>query len=220
MKNLPEHTPKADAWEKILGQGDFDAQCSRLLSDLPIYSPKASSWNRIETALDKKRTLSPWIYWAAASAVMGLLLGVGMFNWSFENKKGQMLSSIDSAKEEQVFAPEETEESTTISATETIPTASEKKQTKRQATEAIQIQKIALPDIKFSPAESLSLALPDTPLAESSPPPTLHQVRISWTKIKPSMQVRTTFGRMDSEQPDKQQASTPKVEHLSIDINN
>ncbi len=220
MKNLPEHSPKADAWEKILGQGDFDTQCGRLLSDLPMYSPKESSWEKIEAELDRKRTVSPWIDWAAASAVIGLLLGVGIFIPSFESKKDDMLSSLDSEKVNQVFAPEKTEESPTISATETIPTVPEKRQTKRQATEEIQIQKIPLPEVKLSPNETLSLVLPESSPSESAPAPTLHQVRISWTKIKPSMQVRTTFGRMDSEQPDKQQASAPKTEHISIDINN
>lgn len=220
MKNLPEHSPKADAWEKILGQGDFDTQCGRLLSDLPMYSPKESSWEKIEAELDRKRTLSPWIYWAAASVVVGLMLGVGIFIPSFESKKDDVLSGIDSTKVEQVFAPEKIEETALTEAVEILPKAIEERKTKRQATGAIQIQKIPLPEVKFSTDETLSLVLPESSPSESAPAPTLHQVRISWNKIKPSMQVRTTFGRADAEQSQKQQASTPKAEHISIDINN
>lgn len=220
MKNLPEHTPRANSWEHILGENNFDSQYRRLIADLPTYTPKATSWDKINAALDKKQVVSPWFYWAAASAVIGLLLGVGILEQDFEKTQDKALSSVDLKKAEQAIVPKQTEESTIARVLETSPAVAQKRKTERKINEAIEIQRIALPDVKLSPDETLSLELPKTPPTESAPLQTLHQVSISWSKIKPGLQVKTSFGRMESELGQKPQASAHHVGQLTVEIDN
>src|SRR5690606_1661268 len=84
----------------------------------------------------------------------------------------------------------------------------------------IEAPKMTLPEVVLSQSKSISLERPETQMQESVPPQTLHQVSISWNKIKPGLQVKTSFGRAEAELEPKQQASTGDLTPLKVDIYN
>jgi hypothetical protein len=65
-------------------------------------------------------------------------------------------------------------------------------------------------------SKNLSLQLPETEAPETQIQKTMHQVTISWSKIKPGLQVKTSFGRMESELGQKPQASVQTIEPLKL----
>ncbi|WP_026968616.1 hypothetical protein [Algoriphagus terrigena] len=226
MKKLPEHSPKASAWEDLLKKGTFESQLDNHLPTLPQFAPQDAAWERITAELDRKKVIPVWIRWTAAAAAIAIPLFslISIDRTGNEIEKQELLTEnpaeIDNSAVEVTpsQAPTNKEPINTISekAPEKFPP---KKKTKRSI-EIIEAPKMTLPDIELSQSKNLSLKIPETKAPEAQIQKTLHQVSISWSKIKPGLQVKTSFGRRESELGQKPQASAPENSQIMLEINN
>jgi hypothetical protein len=225
MKNLPEHNPKPSAWDEILKKGKFESQLESHLSRLPQFSPEDTAWERITAELDRQRVIPIWIRWGTAAAVVAILLLSAL----------SLDKSADSIQEQQPVAENPTERDKTVA--EAVTSESSKTEetsalkiksatnaiskTKTNRTmEVIEAPKIPLLEIELLQPKNPSLEIPEKPIQEPIPPKTLHQVTVSWSKIKPGLQVKTSFGRMESELAEKPRASSNQIKRLTLEINN
>ncbi|HSF52797.1 MAG TPA: hypothetical protein VLA71_03545 [Algoriphagus sp.] len=228
MKNLKEHSPNPDSWGKIVQRSDFESQLGSHLSQLPLYSPNEDAWERITLEMDRKKTIPIWIKWGVAASLLGFLLVGGMalnnLNSDVENKTQDLVTESNSEP-----AEKERKESTLESSQSASPTvttiefpqeASTPEKPVSRKVELIEIPKINLPEVKPNHLNNLSLSLPEEKISEPSKLKTLHEVSISWSKHKPGLQIKTSFGRNEGIPSPQPQASTPPPRPLILEINN
>ncbi|OOG75202.1 hypothetical protein [Algoriphagus sp. A40] len=226
MKKLPEHSPKASAWEDLLKKGTFQSQLDNHLPTLPQFAPQDAAWEKITTELDRKKVIPLWIRWSAAAAVIAILL-FSLFSINRTEEKiqdAELLTEnpveIDNSAVEVVPSEVPTSKETFTSSAENAPGKfSPKKKTKRSI-EIIEAPKMTLPELELSQSKNQSLIIPETKVPEAKIQETLHQVSISWSKIKPGLQIKTSFGRMESGLGQKPQASSNENSQITLEINN
>lgn len=225
MKKLPEHSPRPSAWDEILKKGEFDSQLGPHLSKLPQFSPQDAAWERITAELDRKKVIPIWVRWATAAAVLAiLLLSALSLDKSGDAIREQQPVAENPTEKENVAVEVVPSESPKIEETvalnsEKVRNATSSRKTKRTM-EVIEVPKMTLPELELSQSKNLSIEIPERQIHESSPTKTLHQVSISWSKIKPGLQVKTSFGRMGSELGQKPQASATENSQITLEINN
>ncbi len=229
MKNLPEHNPKQSAWEDLLKRREFDPQLNDHLSKLPQYFPQDDAWERISGRLENKKPIPLWIRWFAAASVVGIVFISGITqNWFVGvNQNEQNLANISNNKIDDLMPKSQIQAVETESDPEIIPPNIENlssealgKKTISRLIEQIDLPEISLPAIELSASPNLTLEISESDRPVPPPQKTLHQVSISWSKIKPGIQVKTPFGRQDSELGQKQQASTDQIGHVILEIQN
>lgn len=226
MKKLPEHSPKHDTWERILSRGEFESQLDTHLPNLPQYQPKQLTWERITEKLDQKKATPVWIPWSIAAAVVAILFLTGI-DQEWIGKEAKELSPLtnrqNDAPNPDIQIPFE-EKAQVAEMESTNPENEAKDSPKRKpaprAIETIEVPKMALPELNLAQTGNLSLEIQESQILEPSPPKTLHQVSVSWSKIKPGLQVKTTFGRKEAELGQKPQASADPAGQLILEINN
>ncbi len=230
MKNLKDHTPNSDSWEKILQQGQFESQLVNHLKNLPQFSPNEEAWQRITAEMDRKKTIPIWVKWSVAASILGFLLvggiSISRMDSNLENHLTQVLPNQNSNGSEEIGS----QDSITLEPTQALPnvvssqiTSTENHTLKSQINrnqEIIEVPKISLPELHLSATEKLSLHLPEPQKAEPIQPKTLHEVTISWNKIKPGLHVKTPFGRKEMDSANKTQASTNTTSQITLEINN
>lgn len=230
MKNLKDLTPNPDSWERILQQSQFENQLANHLDRLPQYSPNEESWEKITGAMDRKRTIPVWVKWGVAASIAGFLIIAGISVSKIESDPKSQLSQVlpeqtsDYSQENQSENTSETLPSEAFLPNESAQNTSKesvvlKRPTKRKV-EIIEIPKINLPELKPNISENLSITIPEPQPFEPNPAKTLHQVSISWSKIKPGLQVTTTFGRKEINPTTKTQASANSQSQITLEINN
>ena len=226
---MKEYSPKPDLWSKIQQRKDFDSQVKEHIPNLPVKMPKADLWDAIEKELDQKTPIIPlWKYGMAAAAIALILAfsGIAYFELGEKEEETPLITEVS-------LPPTEIETIDTNPKAETesenlkpdlikaeTPILSKPRQssTQRETITPIETQELNLSDLSIENTFVSELIIP--PAAEVEPPKTLHQVTISWSKIKPKMQITTGFGRQDPELNQKQQASTDQKAQVTIDINN
>lgn len=226
MKKLPEHTPKVSAWVDLLKKGEFNSQLDDHLTKLPVFSPREDAWKKITMELDREKVVPIWVRWSAAAAVAAILLLSGLFltkSGDHIQDQEQLAESpveIDNTAVQAVTdEPSNTAETFVVNDENVASELSPKKKVKRSV-EIIQVPKMTLPDLALSQSKNLSLQLPATKAPEPQIQKTLHQVSISWSKIKPGLQVKTSFGRMEADLGQKPQASAAESGQITVEINN
>jgi hypothetical protein len=227
MKNLKDHTPKADSWERILKQSEFDNQLANHLDRLPQYSPNEDTWRRITGVMDSKRIVAIWLKWGAAASIIGVLIVAGIALSRFDKDEETQLLSIQNSE---VSAGNVAKDSISIEPSGSfqpiehstnIPEKKiQAKITTKRTVEIIEVPKISLPELKPTISENLSITTPEPQFTEPIQPKTLHQVSISWSKIKPGLQVTTSFGRKEINPTTETQASNASASQITIEINN
>ncbi len=226
MKKLPEHSPKASAWEDLLKKASFESQLENHLPTLPQFAPQDAVWEKITAELDRKKVVPIWLRWSAAAAVIAILLFSLISIFRTEDKiQDQVLLSekpIEVGNSTVVAVPSETPTNTeNIAANaENAPLKFSPEEKPKRSIEIIEAPKMTLPDLELSQSKNLSLKIPKTIVPEAQVQKTLHQVSISWSKIKPGLQVKTSFGRSESELGQKPQASTTQNSQITLEINN
>ncbi len=224
---MKEHFPKQDLWGKIQQRKDFDSQVEEHVLKLPLKIPNADLWASIERKLDQKAPVSPlWKYGmvAASFAMLMALSGIIYFQFRANDPVTELISvnhQLDptSSSTFEKIAPK-TEQTLVISEetktkeTKNIP--SKKQSIERETTVPIELPNRSLADLGFKLTFKSELIIP--PLPEREPTKTLHQVSISWSKLKPGIQLKTPYGRQYSELG--QTASTDKIGQVTLEIKN
>lgn len=227
MKNLKEHSPNPDSWERILQQGQFENQLANHLDRLPQFSPNEESWEKITGAMDRKKILPIWIKWSVAASLIGSLIVAGLVLSKFDNDQETQLLSVQNTEifpENSVSDSISIEPSRSVQAIESNGNISEKKVLPKITTKGpvknIEVPRIGIPELKPNISENLFLSLPEPQITEPSQQKTLHQVSISWSKIKPGLQISTPFGRKEIDPTTKTQAATITPSQITLEINN
>jgi hypothetical protein len=226
MKKLPEYSPKASAWEDLLKKVSFERQLGNHLPTLPQFAPQDAVWEKITAELDRKKVVPIWLRWSAAAAVIAILLFslISKFRTDDKFQDQELLSEkpIEVGNSSLEAVPFETPTSTeTVAANaENAPLKFYPEEKSKRSIEIIAAPKLTLPDLELSQSKNLSLKIPERIVPEAQVQKTLHQVRISWSKIKPGLQVKTPFGRTESELQQKPQASTTQNSKITLEINN
>lgn len=224
---MKSYNPKPDLWSKIQQRKDFDLQVKEHVPNLPVKMPKADLWDSIESELDQKTPLIPlWKYGIAAASIALILALSGIAYLQFDEKEAKTPLvtevSIPSTKLETIDKNLEGEPEalkTEVIKPETpLPATSRKTSPQRETIAPIELPELNLEDLNIKNTFVSDLIIPPTTVAEA--PKTLHQVSISWSKIKPKMQITTGFGRKESELSQKQQASSEQKAHVTLEINN
>ncbi|QYH39763.1 hypothetical protein GYM62_13580 [Algoriphagus sp. NBT04N3] len=219
MKNLPQHTPKSDSWDKIMQQQDFDAQLDKNLNELPSYSPSDLTWNRIEKELDNEKIGIGWKPFLIAASITGLLL-LGIYQIRQGNRdveiKQNSIESVAENSSQELVAKEGPEITSPKKQTAESPNQTTKegeiKKIERVPEFIPQVNKEDLLDLKTSIAvkgidlEKRGKFIPPTETAEE----TYHSVAISWgLQVKPKIRIgsgpRENWG----------EASTPTAKSLT-----
>jgi hypothetical protein len=230
MKNLKEHTPNPNSWERILKQSQFENQLANHLDRLPQYPPNDESWGKITEAMDRKRIVPIWLKWGVAASIVGILIIAGISVSNIETDPKSQITQVLPDQASGNLQKNESGNSTKILPSDAFPpnesaqitskeSVASKKPTKRKV-EIIEIPKINLPELKPNISENLSINIPEPQPSEPSQAKTLHQVNISWSKIKPGLQVTTSFGRKEINPTTKTQASANSQSQITLEINN
>ena len=226
MKKLPDHSPKTCAWEDLLKKMDFDTQVSGHLPNLPQFSPKDGTWEKIAAELESKKIVHIWIPWSAAAGVVAILLLAAFWlkNSNQDVKKQYLTSELPAKSARRTAEPASPEPLTQGEIAEANPKTIPQKPTSEKKPEPmvaiIEVPEMTLPEVELWHSKNISLQLPEEQSKDSVPAKTLHQVSISWSKIKPGLQVKPSFGRAEAELGQKPQASTDRINPLTLEINN
>ena len=213
MKKLPEHSPKASAWEDLLKKGTFENQLDSHLPTLPQFAPQDAAWERITAELDRKKVIPIWIRWSAAAAAIAILLFslISIDRTDEKIQDREVLTEnpveIDNSAVEVLPSEAPNVKETITASVENAPQKSSPKRKTKRSMEIIEAPKMTLPDIELSQSKNVTLKIPEPKAPEAQIQETLHQVSISWSKIKPGLQVKTSFGRMESELGQQPKAS-------------
>jgi hypothetical protein len=226
MKKLPDHSPKTSAWDDILKRMDFDSQVSGHVPNLPQFSPKDGTWEKIAAELESKKIVPIWMPWSAAAGVVAILLLAmfGLKNSNEEIEKQPLTSELPAKSAQRTAETASPEPLTQGEIAEANPKTIPQKPTSEKKPEPmvaiIEVPEMSLPEVELWQSKNISLQLPEEQSKDSVPAKTLHQVSISWSKIKPGLQVKTSFGRAEAELEQKPQASTDRRAPLTLEINN
>lgn len=221
MKN---YNPKLDLWTKIQQQKDFDAQVKMHAANLPERMPKADLWSNIESELDRKTPVIPlWKYGMAAASIALILAlsGIAYLQFGEKEVEQQVVSEVSRSGPELTDVDENkvSEEMSDLGITqrnEPIILKSKKLPISREKTIPIEIEKLDLTELSIENTFIQELKISLAPVQEA--PKTLHQVSISWSRIKPRLQVKTQFGQQELVQ--STQAAVDPIGQVSIKINN
>lgn len=225
-----------DLWSKIQDRKIFDSQVKMHLPNLPKREPKIDLWESIEEQLDSKKpvVIPIWGYGLVAAS-LALVLSVSAFLF-FQRDSNN--SDYDLLTDVQVEIPKSNpsdqksdSEPKLLVETETsleVIQPIEKKKTSPEKTikesprvkESVKIPEIDFPELDLSLPSTLAENFQGT-LGKEEERETLHQVSISWNKLKPRMKILTGFGKQKLDLGDQQQASVnqPKSQ-LTIEIKN
>ncbi|WP_057939336.1 hypothetical protein [Algoriphagus resistens] len=224
---MKEYNPKPDLWSKIQQRKNFDVQVREHLPNLPKKMPKADLWTAIERELDQKKPVIPLWKYGMVAASIGLILmcvGIAYLEFGETDVKPQMITGENTPPAEHIMPEEKpfTKTGSALNATEETQTenpdtnASIKKPESRETIPLIKLPRRDLADLSIENTYASKLIIP--PTTEHETPKTLHQVSISWSKIKPGLQLKTPFGRQESELGQK--ASIDQVGQATLEINN
>ncbi|WP_339877034.1 hypothetical protein [uncultured Algoriphagus sp.] len=226
---MKEYSPKPDLWSKIQQRKDFDSQVKEHIPNLPVKMPKADLWDAIEKELDQKTPIIPlWKYGMAAAAIALILAfsGIAYFELGEKEAETQLITEVSLPPTEietintnpKAKTESENLKPDLIKAETPILSKPIQSSTLRETITPIETPELNLADLSIENTFVSELII--LPAPEIEPPKTLHQVTISWSKIKPKMQITTGFGRQESELNQKQQASADQKAQVTIDINN
>jgi len=205
MKNLPEHEPRSNSWEKLMQKKDFDSQLCKNLNELPSYSPSDFAWERIEEKLEDQKRVFPWKEFLIAASLAGFFL-IAFFLLRQETVIIDSPKPISQAIQERQLpeksiqpARPDTVENTSIQIKEkeSLSNGEIKKQRIRDNGLAvsnrlpISVQKV--PTSKGLKLDSREKYAPANEVREE----TYHSVAISWELDKIKFQVKTNFGAQD-----------------------
>ncbi|SDC91114.1 hypothetical protein SAMN04488104_100936 [Algoriphagus faecimaris] len=206
MKDLPEHEPRSDSWERIMLKKNFDSQLIKNLGELPAYDPSDTAWSSIEKRLDNTKRRIIWRPIGIAASIFGLLI-LAFFLVRQENVKvdSQQPKIAWTSKTSLPTASIEQEERTD-SLNETITATTDKKPTPEIITKSSRRSEF-VPTISTRPPISISDDLTvkgmDLEVRGKYDPnvqntnETYHLVAISWGLDKIKFQVKTNFGAQD-----------------------
>jgi len=226
MKKLPEHSPKASAWEDLLKKGTFESQLDNHLPTLPQFAPQDAAWERITAELDRKKVIPIWLRWSVAAAVIAILffslISIDRTDNGIEKQELLTENPVETGNSavEVTSSQAPTNKKTITASAENAPEKFPSKKKAKRSIEIIEAPKMTLPDIELSQSKNLTLEIPETKAPEAQIQKTLHQVSISWSRIKPGLQVKTSFGRRESELGQKPQASANENSQITLEINN
>lgn len=226
---MNEYSPKPDLWSKIQQRKDFDSQVKAHVSNLPERMPKADLWSAIEPLLDQKTPVIPLWKYGMAAASIALILAFSSIAYLHLGEKvvnTQLSTEANTTAPTHSIIDENVNTETGPSYAEPKQIAMEKPQTmvtqkqsnKREMASPIQLPEPDLTDLNIENIFISEVIIPPTP--EKEVPKTLHQVSISWSKIKPRMKVKTQFGQQELELGQKSQASVDPIGQVTIEINN
>lgn len=224
-----KYSPKPDLWSKIQQRKDFDSQVKEHAQNLPDRMPKMDLWNAIESELDRKTPVIPLWKYGMVAASIGLILvlsGIAYLEFGEKEVETQMITKVNmesskyTSSEENPIAENDPKKETVASNADKTPLQSQQKRRVPLLMEAIKVPSMPFPEIELPQSINLSLKIPDKLAQETVPQKTLHQVSISWIKIKPRMQVKTGFSHLESELGQKNQASIDQTGQLTLEINN
>lgn len=206
MKNLPEHEPKSNSWEKIMQKKDFDLQLGKNIYELPSYNPSDIAWERIEKKLEGKKRIFLWRPFLIAASLSGLLL-MAFFLVRQETLKIDSFKSTSQAIQERQLLEksiiQETKPDTIENAT--IPILEKESLPKRKIKkERIRENGLAVPnrppisDLNEPTSKELKLDMREKHTSvDEVQEETYHSVAISWELDKIKFQVKTNFGVQD-----------------------
>ncbi|REG90537.1 hypothetical protein [Algoriphagus antarcticus] len=229
MTKLPEHSPKPDLWSKIQQRKNFDSQVNAHAANLPVQMPKADLWSDIESKLDQKAPVIPfWKYAMAAASIMLILALSGIAYLQFGEKEVDtslitevitQAPALNTIGEDQAIKTEPAFVEPEQIALETAePKMTQKQTINRETSAPIEFPKLTLAELSVENTLISKLNIPPAPEKEVAK--TLHQVSISWSKIKPRIQVKTQFGQQELELGQTSQASVDHIGQVTIEINN
>lgn len=224
---MKEYNPKPDLWSKIQQRKDFDLQVKEHVSNLPEKMPKADLWSAVERELDQKKPVIPLWKYGMVAASIGLILtlaGIAYLEFGETDVKHQMVAGENTPSTELIMPEEKPITETELALNTTEETQLEKPNTNispkhpvsRETIAPIKLPKLDLADLTIENTYVMELIIP--PATAHETPKTLHQVSISWSKIKPGIQLKTPFGRQESELGQK--ASIDQASQVILEINN
>lgn len=219
MKNLPEHTPKSESWEKILQQQDFELQLNKASNDLPLFEPKANAWEAITAQLETEKPIIP--IWQKLAAAMVLALAIACA-WLILGQNPTTPIDTDLVTEiKNVSIPLEVEKPIIEKKGGTVDTATHASPAKDPTSVQINLgiaevdaPSIALPDIEIPRQDFGSIPNPNQVTA-STQIKSRHEVDISWGLDRSKLKVKTNFGRPSQglkEVPSTQTASSKTIQ--------
>lgn len=199
MKNLPEHTPKSESWEKILQQQDFESQLNKASDDLPLFEPKTNAWEAITAQLETEKPIIP--IWQKLAAAMVLALAIACA-WLILGQKPTTPLDADLVTEiKNVSIPLEVEKPIIEKKGGTVDTAPHAPPVKDPTSVQINLgiaevdaPSIALPDIEIPRQDFGSIPNPNQVTA-STQIKSRHEVDISWGLDRSKLKVKTNFGK-------------------------
>jgi hypothetical protein len=205
MKNLPEHEPRSNSWEKLMQKKDFDSQLRKNLNELPSFSPSDFAWERIEDKLNGQKRVFPWETFLIAASLAGFFL-IAFFLLRQETVKIDSPNPTSQAIQERQI-PEKSiqparldrpeNETTQIKEKESLPNGEIKKQRINDNGLAVSNRPpISVQNMPISKELKLDRREKYAPVTEASEE-TYHSVAISWELDKIKFQVKTNFGAKD-----------------------
>lgn len=225
-----------DLWSKIQDRKNFDYQVKMHLPNLPKREPKIDLWKSIEEELDSKKpvVIPIWRYGLMAAS-LALVLSVSailFFQLDTKNSDSDLITDVqveipksnpnDQKSDTEPMLPVEIDSSPeiiqSIEKAETSPEITIKESHRDR--DSIRVPEIDLPDLEFSLPSTLAENFQDD-LEKEEERKTLHQVSISWNKLKPRMKILTGFGKQNLDLGNQQQASANQSKgQLTIEIKN
>lgn len=206
MKNLTEHEPQSNSWERIMQKKDFDSQLSKNLEELPSYAPSDLAWDKIEEKLDGQKRVFPWRTFMIAASLAALFL-VAFFLVRQETVQFEPQQPIaESITERQVPETDTAQKTKPLDQNQILSNSNEKESVPEIITQSSRRREF-IPKISSRPpilirdeltVKGMDLEAKEkyNPIAETKDE-TYHSVAISWGLDKIKFQVKTNFGAQD-----------------------
>lgn len=225
-----------DLWSKIQDRKNFDSQVKMHLPNLPKREPKIDLWESIEEQLDSKKpvVIPIWRYGlvAASLALVLSVIAILFFQLDSQNSVSDLITAVQveipKYNPSDLKSDSETKLAVEIDTSPEVFTPKEKAETSPEKTikensrvkESIKIPEIDLPELEFSLPSTLAENFQGDLIKEEERE-TLHQVSISWNKLKPRMKILPGFGKQNLDLGNQQQASANQSKgQLTIEIKN
>ncbi|WP_439475428.1 hypothetical protein [Algoriphagus formosus] len=206
MKNLPEHEPQSNSWERIMQKKDFDAQLSKNLKELPSYAPSDMAWDKIEEKLDEQKSVFHWRIFMIAASLAALFL-VAFFLVKQETVQFEPQQPIaESIPGRQMPESDTAQKTKPIDQNQILSDSNDKESVSEIITQSSRRREF-IPEISSRPpilirdeliVKGMDLEAREkyNPIAETKEE-TYHSVAISWGLDKIKFQVKTNFGAQD-----------------------
>ncbi|MGM0945838.1 MAG: hypothetical protein ACQEW9_11680 [Bacteroidota bacterium] len=213
MKDLPEHEPRSDSWERIMLKKNFDSQLIKNLGELPAYDPSDTAWSSIEKRLDNTKRRIIWRPIGIAASIFGLLI-LAFFLVRQENVTVNLEQQISESLEGDYKSEITENENLTPDQVEKLIITPIEKGAYYEGITKIFHQKIKpiapitrpRPTLASLPRPELKVNDPSTPI-KTAPKEVLnslisetkdkskHEVRIYWKRFGKPPKIQTQFGR-------------------------